>query len=171
MSGRVDAHLTSRGHGGLWPSWQCRGCSRNESVPLIPRFWLPFAPPFDVRVCLQRGGVFMGSLRTCTTSHWRPGDGGGGGEQNPTKPPRPDAQTAGAAGEPDNVFSETEGKSATFFLYAIKGSFNGTATPSKLPLTLWGQVATSGTGRSPDLTYHSLLVRSCRPEQGGGLGK
>lgn len=38
------------------------------------------------------------------------------GRQNPTEPLRPEVQTTGATGEPDSVFAETEGKSATFFL-------------------------------------------------------
>lgn len=81
--------------------------------------------------------------------------GGAGGEQNPTKPPRPKVQTAGAAGEPESVFSETKGKSATFFLYAIKGAFSSTASPCPSSLQPWGggQAAGSGTGHSPHLTY------------------
>lgn len=86
VSRRRDVQLTS---GCLWPSQQCGGCRKNESVPLILRFWLPFVPPFDVRVYLWRGGVFIYSLQTCVTVYWRPGEEIGEREWTPTKLLRP----------------------------------------------------------------------------------
>lgn len=80
---------------GLHLCWQHWGCYRNESLPLIWRFWLPFLPSFDVEVCMRRGGVFMGFLQTCTTLHWRPGEEMGESEPTPTLSscsPQPKAQ-------------------------------------------------------------------------------
>lgn len=150
VSRRLDVHLISGGHVGLWPSWQCRGCSKDESVSLIWRFWLPFMPPFDVRVFSQRRGIFMSSLWTCMTSHWRPGDEGWG--KNKIQQSSQDLRSKPQVLQVSQIACSQKPKGNQLHSLCNKRQFQWHIQPlSKLPMVLWGQEADSRTGRSRGL--------------------